>query len=224
MQSLQMRWPVPGHIGLSMHDDAPARRSRRRALRSMCISEIFSSSGQPASSMPSGLTGDRARPCRAAPSSTSPCRARGRARSSGSRSAPRAAFMRASVSLKPSRRRSRASGPSIASGSSGARPLDLHEIASSRASPGNRKIDPVAVGRDRAGARRTSASARRSRAATSALSSSVPSARSGGLAIEQRASGRGNRAARDRGRAHGATSASTTASSSGVERARARRP
>ena len=68
------------------------------------------------------------RPCRAAPSSTSPCRARGTARSSGSRSAPRAAVMRASVSVKPSRRRSRQSGPTIASGSSGSGRCDVDEV------------------------------------------------------------------------------------------------
>ncbi len=54
MQSLQMRWPVPGHIGLSSTTSASAP-SASPALRSACISEIFSSSGQPASSMPSGF-------------------------------------------------------------------------------------------------------------------------------------------------------------------------
>ena len=54
MQSLQMRWPVPGHIGLSTVTMASAPMASPR-LRTMCISEIFSSSGQPASGMPSGL-------------------------------------------------------------------------------------------------------------------------------------------------------------------------
>ncbi len=54
MQSLQMRWPVPGHIGLSTATMASAPMASPR-LRTVCISEIFSSSGQPASRMPSGL-------------------------------------------------------------------------------------------------------------------------------------------------------------------------
>ena len=55
MQSLQIRWPVPGHIGLSSVTSASAPMASP-SLRSACISEIFSSSGQPFSSMPSGLT------------------------------------------------------------------------------------------------------------------------------------------------------------------------
>ena len=54
MQSLQMRWPVPGHIGLSIITSASEPMASPR-LRSRCISEIFSSSGQPARAMPSGL-------------------------------------------------------------------------------------------------------------------------------------------------------------------------
>src|SRR6187402_1600134 len=54
MQSLQMRWPVPGHIGLSIITMARAP-SESPCLRRMCISEIFSSSGQPLRSMPSAL-------------------------------------------------------------------------------------------------------------------------------------------------------------------------
>ena len=60
MQSLQMRWPVPGHIGLSSITSASAPSASPR-LRSRCISEIFSSSGQPASGMPSGF--DVSAPC-----------------------------------------------------------------------------------------------------------------------------------------------------------------
>ena len=59
MQSLQMRWPVPGHIGLSIMTSASAP-SASPPLRSRCISEIFSSSGQPASGMPSGVLRDGA--------------------------------------------------------------------------------------------------------------------------------------------------------------------
>jgi hypothetical protein len=55
MQSLQIRCPVPGHIGLSTATIASAP-SGSPAFRSTCISEIFSSSGHPFSSMPSGLT------------------------------------------------------------------------------------------------------------------------------------------------------------------------
>ena len=47
MQSLQMRWPVPGHIGLSMHDQRQRADASRPRACSRCISEIFSSSGQP---------------------------------------------------------------------------------------------------------------------------------------------------------------------------------
>ncbi len=54
MQSLQMRWPVPGHIGLSMHTRASAP-IESPSRRSWCISEIFSSRGQPFSGMPSGF-------------------------------------------------------------------------------------------------------------------------------------------------------------------------
>ncbi len=54
MQSLQMRWPVPGSIGLSMHTSANAPTASPARL-TRCISEIFSSSGQPLSSTPSAL-------------------------------------------------------------------------------------------------------------------------------------------------------------------------
>ncbi len=54
MQSLQMRWPVPGHIGLSRHTRASAP-SASPSRRITCISLIFSSSGQPASTTPSGF-------------------------------------------------------------------------------------------------------------------------------------------------------------------------
>ncbi len=54
MQSLQIRWPVPGHIGLSMQmrASAPIESPSRR---SWCISEIFSSRGQPVRGMPRGF-------------------------------------------------------------------------------------------------------------------------------------------------------------------------
>ena len=55
MQSLQIRWPVPGHIGLSMTTSASAPTASPD-FRRACISEIFSSSGQPSSGMPSGFT------------------------------------------------------------------------------------------------------------------------------------------------------------------------
>ena len=51
MQSLQMRWPVAAQSGLSMHTVASAPSAQPSVLRS-CISETFSSSGQPASSTP----------------------------------------------------------------------------------------------------------------------------------------------------------------------------
>jgi len=54
IQSLQMRWPVPGHIGLSTVTMVRAPMASPR-LRTVCISEIFSSSGHPARRMPSGL-------------------------------------------------------------------------------------------------------------------------------------------------------------------------
>ena len=54
MQSLQMRWPVPGSIGLSTTIIASAA-IESPSLRSTCISPIFSSSGQPAIFTPSGL-------------------------------------------------------------------------------------------------------------------------------------------------------------------------
>ena len=115
MQSLQMRWPVPGHIGLSIMTSASAPIGSPR-LGSRCISEIFSSSGQPG-------TG-----CRAGSASTVPsCRAARRARILVALVAEHAVVdlaedlarvARASVSLNPSRRRRRSSGPSIASGRS----------------------------------------------------------------------------------------------------------
>jgi len=54
MQSLQMRWPVPGSIGLSTQIIASAA-IESPSLRSTCISPIFSSSGQPLIFTPSGL-------------------------------------------------------------------------------------------------------------------------------------------------------------------------
>ena len=53
MQSLQMRWPVAAIIGLSMAMIANAPIALPCA-RSVCISLIFSSSGQPASVTPNG--------------------------------------------------------------------------------------------------------------------------------------------------------------------------
>ena len=47
MQSLQTRWPVPGHIGLSSMTNANAANESPLFFRT-CISEIFSSKGQPA--------------------------------------------------------------------------------------------------------------------------------------------------------------------------------
>ena len=46
MQSLQMRWPVPGSIGLSTTTIASAAIESPPRRRT-CISPIFSSSGQP---------------------------------------------------------------------------------------------------------------------------------------------------------------------------------
>ena len=122
-----MRWPVPGHIGLSTHDE------RQRADRVAVLAQRVHLGDLLVERTAVELDAERVdrdlrRPCRAGPSSTSPCRARGRARSSGSRSAPRAAFMRASVSLKPSRRRSRQSGPIIASGSARLGTLHVDEM------------------------------------------------------------------------------------------------
>ena len=54
MQSLQMRWPVAAAIGLSMVTMASAPMRLPRALTTF-ISEIFSSSGQPASVTPKTL-------------------------------------------------------------------------------------------------------------------------------------------------------------------------
>ena len=54
MQSLQMRWPVAAHIGLSMTTMARAPTVRPRAAVRF-ISEIFSSSGHPARVTPKGL-------------------------------------------------------------------------------------------------------------------------------------------------------------------------
>ena len=54
MQSLQMRWPVAAHIGLSMVTMASAPRLLPRAFTTF-ISEIFSSSGQPARVTPKTL-------------------------------------------------------------------------------------------------------------------------------------------------------------------------
>ena len=54
MQSLQMRWPVAATIGLSTVTMASAPMTWPAALARF-ISEIFSSSGQPASGAPNGL-------------------------------------------------------------------------------------------------------------------------------------------------------------------------
>ena len=54
MQSLQMRCPVPASIGLSTTAMASAPTATPSAL-SVCSSEIFSSSGQPASVTLNGL-------------------------------------------------------------------------------------------------------------------------------------------------------------------------
>ena len=54
MQSLQIRWPVPGTIGLSTQIIASAAMESP-SLRRTCISPIFSFSGQPRSGTPSGL-------------------------------------------------------------------------------------------------------------------------------------------------------------------------
>ena len=54
MQSLQMRWPVAAHIGLSITVMASAP-SVCPSAAARFISEIFSSSGQPASTTPNGL-------------------------------------------------------------------------------------------------------------------------------------------------------------------------
>ena len=54
MQSLHMRWPVAAQIGLSTATMARAPRLLPRAFTKF-ISEIFSSSGQPASVTPNTL-------------------------------------------------------------------------------------------------------------------------------------------------------------------------
>ena len=54
MQSLQMRWPVAATIGLSTTMIASAAIARP-CVFAMWNSEIFSSSGQPASVTPNGL-------------------------------------------------------------------------------------------------------------------------------------------------------------------------
>ena len=54
MQSLQIRWPVPATSGLSTQMIASAA-SGQPSARSLWNSEIFSSSGQPASVTPNGL-------------------------------------------------------------------------------------------------------------------------------------------------------------------------
>src|SRR5205085_2680416 len=69
MQSLQMRWPVPGHIGLSMRTSASAA-IESPSLCKTCISEIFSSSGQPSKTLASG----RLRSVRRGPSFDEPQR------------------------------------------------------------------------------------------------------------------------------------------------------
>ena len=54
MQSLQMRWPVAAAMGLSTTIMASAPSGTPSAFR-LCISEIFSSRGQPASVTWKGL-------------------------------------------------------------------------------------------------------------------------------------------------------------------------
>lgn len=54
MQSLQIRWPVPGHMGLSTTIIAKAAMESPCFLK-LCASEIFSSRGQPANLMPKGF-------------------------------------------------------------------------------------------------------------------------------------------------------------------------
>ncbi len=54
MQSLQMRWPVAAHIGLSMVTDGERADGMPCCFR-VFISEIFSSRGQPASGTPKTL-------------------------------------------------------------------------------------------------------------------------------------------------------------------------
>ena len=161
MQSLQMRWPVPGHIGLSIMTSASAPTASP-ALRSACISEIFSSSGQPSSAMPSGLTTTLPSLGREGPSSTNPCRARGTARSNGSRSALRARSSARRSDLKPSRRRRRQSGPTHRFGQLSARAAAPRRGASSRGFPESGR-SPSCDRRGRAVARRTSASGLRCR-------------------------------------------------------------
>ena len=53
MQSLQIRWPVPAAIGLSTVI-MPSAATGKPSLFSFWNSEIFSSSGQPASDTPNG--------------------------------------------------------------------------------------------------------------------------------------------------------------------------
>src|SRR4030095_2137468 len=53
MQSLHIRWPVPGHIGLSIIINPSAPIDLPSYLRK-CISDIFSSRGQPLSGIPHG--------------------------------------------------------------------------------------------------------------------------------------------------------------------------
>ena len=54
MQSLQMRWPVAASIGLSTAMMPSAASGSPRAF-TMWNSEIFCSSGQPASATPNGV-------------------------------------------------------------------------------------------------------------------------------------------------------------------------
>ena len=65
MQSLQMRWPVAATIGLSTQMMASAPIARP-SLLTFWNSEIFSSSGQPASVTPNGLFLNEAAPRRRA--------------------------------------------------------------------------------------------------------------------------------------------------------------
>ena len=190
MQSLQMRWPVPGHIGLSMMTSASAPTASP-ALRSMCISEIFSSSGQPVELDAERVDGDPDRLLRRAlrrvvqPLRAGILVALVAQHAVVDLAQDFAPLQRASVSLKPSRRRRRRVGAEHRFGQLRARALDLDEMPVVDVL-GKPEDDPACDRRDRAGAPRTSVSASRSDAATVCPSPAL-------LAIQQRAAG-----ARDR--------------------------
>ena len=188
MQSLQMRWPVPGHIGLSMHDE----RQRADRVAVACAACASRGSSRRADSRRArcraGSTLTVAVLCRASPfEHESLSRSWQRRSSAISLERPRAASCARSVSLKPSRRRSAPSGPIIASGSARLGPLHARRGASSRRSPESGR-SPSPVGADRECARRTSASALSTVGAARLLGCGA-----GLLAIEQRAAGAGDR-------------------------------